>query len=159
MEFRRIAAGSAGGALATVAMSGWMLAGQVVTAHGEQPPKRLLRGFAHRAGMPTNRRGVVTVLATAVAHLGFGSGCGAVYGAVVSRSSAYRGVAFGLGVWAISYAGWIPALDLLPPPHKDRPGRAWTIFTAHVVYGGALGAVLAGYDKAQHPGSSDKTRA
>jgi len=158
MEFRRIAAGSAAGAVATVPMSGWMLAGQVVTAHGEQPPKRLVRGLAHNAGMPAKRRGVATALATAAAHLGFGAGCGAVYGTVISRSSVFRGVAFGLGVWTISYAGWIPALDLLPPPHRDRPGRAWTISTAHVVYGAALGAALAGYDKAQQAGSGDKTR-
>jgi len=52
-------------------------------------------------------------------------------------------VAFGLGVWAASYVGWIPALGLLPPPGKDNPRRAWTILTAHVVYGAILGATLA----------------
>jgi hypothetical protein len=104
-------------------MSGWMLVGQVVSRHGEQPPKRLVRGLTGRAGIPTKRRGVGTVAATGAAHLGFGLGGGALYGAIVHRSSVHRGVAFGIGVWAVSYAGWIPALRLMPPPHKDRRGR------------------------------------
>ena len=51
-------------------------------------------------------------------------------------------MAFGLGVWAVSYLGWIPALGLLPPPYRDNPRRAWTTLTAHLVYGAVLGAGL-----------------
>jgi hypothetical protein len=149
MEIKRVVAASAGGVLATVAMSGWMLAGQLVSRHGEQPPKRLVRGVAGRAGIPTKRRGPATVLVTGAAHLGFGAAAGALYGALVPRSSVPRGAAFGLAVWATSYAGWIPALGLLPPPHKDRPGRARTISSAHIVYGAALGALLDRYDRLQ----------
>jgi hypothetical protein len=147
MEIKRVAAGGVSGLLATVAMSAWMFAGQAVSHHGEQPPKRLVRGFAHRAGIPAKRHGPATVAVTGVAHLAFGATCGALYGAVVPRSTISRGVATGLGIWATSYAGWIPALGLLPPPQKDLPGRAWTILTAHVVYGAALAAALAGYDR------------
>jgi hypothetical protein len=153
VEIRRVAAGSACGVLATMVMSGWMLVGQVVSRHGEQPPKRLVCGLAGRAGIPTKRRGVGTVAATGAAHLGFGLGGGALYGAIVHRSSVHRGVAFGIGVWAVSYAGWIPALRLMPPPHKDRRGRAWTILSAHAVYGAVLGAALASYDGA-HSGAA-----
>jgi hypothetical protein len=50
------------------------------------------------------------------------------------------GIAFGLGVWATSYRGWIPALDMLPP--EQRRGRAGTavMIAAHTVYGATLGA-------------------
>lgn len=140
-------------------MSGWMLVGQLVSRHGEQPPKHLVRGLAGRAGMPTKRRGVGTVAATGVAHLGFGLGGGALYGAVVHRSSVPHGVAFGIGVWAVSYAGWIPALRLMPPPHKDLRGRAWTILSAHAVYGAVLGAALASYDGAHSDAAQDSPRA
>ena len=159
VEIKRVAAASACGVLATMVMSGWMLVGQVVSRHGEQPPKRLVRGLAGRAGLPTKRRGVGTVGATGAAHLGFGLGGGALYGAVVHRSSVPRGVAFGIGVWAVSYAGWIPALRLMPPPHKDLRGRAWTILSAHAVYGAVLGAALASYDGAPSDSSSDLPRA
>jgi hypothetical protein len=149
MQTKRIAAASGSGALATAVMSGWMLAGQLVSRHGEQPPKKVTRGLADRAGVPTKRRGPGTIIATGAAHMGFGFSAGTLYGALVQRSSVPRGVAFGLGVWAVSYAGWVPALRLMPPPNKDLPGRAWTILTAHAVYGAVLGAALARYDATQ----------
>jgi hypothetical protein len=142
VNIRRLAAGAASGLAATAVMSGWMAAGQLTGRHGEQPPKRLVRRLGRRLGVPTRRFGGGLWLASAAAHAGFGATCGAAYAAAVRRSSAGRGVAFGLGVWAASYAGWIPALDLLPPPHRDNPRRAWTVFTAHVVYGAVLGATL-----------------
>jgi hypothetical protein len=80
-----------------------------------------------------------------------------LYAAIVPRSTATRGVAFALGVWAASYAGWIPALGLLPPPGRDNPRRAWTTATAHVVYGAVLGAGLARWDRAAreaHPAAT-----
>jgi hypothetical protein len=155
VEIRRIMTGAASGVLATVGMSGWMLAGQLVSRHGEQPPKKLVRGAAGRAGVATERRGAGTVLATGAAHLGFGIGAGALYGVVIRSSSVPRGVAYGLGVWAVSYAGWIPALRLMPPPHKDLPGRAWTILSAHAVYGAILGAAVANYDKTRQDATPD----
>jgi hypothetical protein len=159
VEIKRVATGSACGVLATMVMSGWMFVGQLVSRHGEQPPKRLVRGLAGRAGIPTKRRGVGTVAVTGAAHLGFGLGGGAVYGAVVHRSSVPRGVAFGIGVWAVSYVGWIPALRLMPPPYKDLRGRAWTILSAHVVYGAVLGAALASYDGAHGDAAPDSSLA
>ncbi len=149
MNSRRIAAAGATGLAATAPMTGWMLTGQLVSRHGEQPPKRVVRTLGGRAGIPSRRRGLVTVLVTAAAHAGFGAACGALYGAVVSRSNPMRGAAFGIGIWATSYAGWIPAMDIMPPPRKDAAGRAWTILTAHVVYGSCLGAGLARYDQWQ----------
>jgi hypothetical protein len=155
MDVRRTALGGIGGgisgAIATAAMSGWMALGQLTGPYGEQPPKRLVRRLARRVGIPSRRGGPGTGLATAAAHLGFGMSCGALYGAVVPRSTAPRGVAFALAVWATSYAGWIPALGLLPPPDKDNPRRVWTTLTAHVVYGAVLGAALAKADRAVRP--------
>jgi hypothetical protein len=154
MDVRRMAAGGLGGAAATVVMTGWMAAGQWTGPHGEQPPKRLVRRLARRAGIPARQRGPGTWLASAAAHLGFGTSCGALYTTVARRSTALRGVAFALGVWAGSYAGWIPALGLLPPPQRDNPRRAWTILTAHVVYGAVLGTTLAKWDQAERQPTS-----
>jgi hypothetical protein len=148
MDAKRTAMGAVAGTAATLVMTGWMLAGQAVSHHGEQPPKRLVRGLGHRAGLRPRRLEPVTVLATGAAHLGFGAGCGALFAAITRRSSAPRGIVFALLVWATSYAGWIPALGLMPPPHRDRPGRAWTLMSAHVVYGATLAAVLDRYDRA-----------
>jgi hypothetical protein len=148
MDLRRVAVGGLGGAVATVVMTGWLVVGELTGPYGEQPPKRLVRRFARRAGIPARRSGRGTRLAAAAAHLGFGTSCGLLYGAAVPQSTAARGTVFALGIWAASYAGWIPALGLLPPPGKDNPRRAWTTLTAHLVYGAVLGATLARWDRA-----------
>jgi hypothetical protein len=96
----------------------------------------------------TTPHGPVTLLSTSIAHLGFGVSCGALYGATAPRSTVTRGIAYALGVWAASYAGWIPALGILPPPHRDRPARQVTVLSAHIVYGAVLGGIIAAYDRA-----------
>jgi hypothetical protein len=142
MSLPRSIVGAAAGAAAIFPMTAWMLIGQASTRHGEQPPKRILRKVAHRAQIPASRFGPTTLLATAAAHVGVGAGCGALYAAAVRRSTPLRGMMFGTAVWAVSYAGFLPALKLMPPPHRDKPGRVATILTAHLVYGAALHAAL-----------------
>jgi hypothetical protein len=51
-------------------------------------------------------------------------------------------VAFALAVWAVSYSGWIPALDIMRPPGKDRPGRPTAMIVSHLVFGVVLGLTL-----------------
>jgi hypothetical protein len=143
MQANRLVAGGLSGALATAAMTGWMAAGRLLGPHGEPPPKRLVRRAARRIGLPARHTSPLTWIATGAAHLGFGAGSGALYAVAVRRSTTTRGMAFGLAVYAVSYAGWIPALDFLPPPHRDRPWRQWTTLTAHLVYGAVLGRTLA----------------
>jgi hypothetical protein len=142
MDVKRAAAGGLAGTAATVAMSAWQAAGQLTGPYGEQPPKRLVRATARKLGLPARRHGPVTWPATVVAHLGFGAACGALYAVVLPRSTVARGTAFGLAVWAASYAGWIPAVGMLPPPHRDNPRRVWTMLTGHVIYGAVLGAFI-----------------
>jgi uncharacterized membrane protein YagU involved in acid resistance len=142
MTARRPVVGAVAGVVATGAMSAWQAAGQLSGPYGEQPPKRLVRTAARRLGLPARRHGPVTWPVTAAAHLGFGAACGAVYATVVSRSTVGYGSAFGLAVWAVSYPGWIPAVGVLPPPHRDNPRRAWTMLIGHVVYGAVLGALV-----------------
>jgi hypothetical protein len=88
-------------------------------------------------------RGPVRVSAL-LAHLGFGAAAGAVFGAVAGRRADHlaSGAAFGTTVWIVSYCGWIPALDLMPRPTRDEPGRAATMIAAHLVYGTTLAALL-----------------
>jgi hypothetical protein len=138
-------AGAAEGTAATLVMSGVMLAARRAGRMGELPPRRitavaLRRG---RAGRRARRR--TDALAT-VAHLGFGAAAGAAFEGGWSLAgrrgpAPLWGAAFGAAVWLVSYAGWIPALRILPPPHRDRPGRPLWMFVAHLVYGAALGAL------------------
>lgn len=134
--------GAGAGAVATVAMSALMLGAQKAGLMGRQPPERITQ--AATRGAVSGRK--LDTLAAA-GHLGFGAGAGAAFGLIthaVPRPGARitTGVGFGLGVWALSYAGWVPALRILPPPSHDHPGRPAAMVAAHVLYGAVLGGVL-----------------
>jgi hypothetical protein len=156
MDLRRPVVGGAAGIVATVAMSAWQAAGQLTGPYGEQPPKRLVRAASRALGRPARRHGPVVWPATVAAHLGFGAGCGALYAAVLPRSTAVRGAAFGLVVWVASYAGWIPAVGVLPPPHRDNARRVWTMLTGHVIYGAVLGAIVGRFGPRPSPEADDR---
>ncbi len=137
--------GAGAGLVATVVMSAVMLAADKSGATPQPPPQRITDHLLHRAGSRPSR-GLRRALGTA-AHVGFGAGAGAAYAAVQGKARllgppAASGVGYGLGVWASSYAGWIPALGALPPPDEDRPGRVRTMVIAHIVYGAVLGALV-----------------
>jgi uncharacterized protein DUF6789 len=137
-------ADSASGALATAAMSAVMIAGDRVGLLGEPPPTTVTRAVLGEAGVerPSDAAGMVAPLA----HLWFGAQGGMTFG-VIRRflpgvPGGILGVLFGIGVYAVSYKGWIPALGILPPPEDDRPGRPAVMIAAHVVYGLALGWLI-----------------
>ena len=139
-----IVKGTAAGTVATVAMSALMVAGDRAGLMGEQPPTAITRSALAGAGIQRPSASA-SVLAPA-AHLGFGAGAGAIFSLLrrlLPRLPGWLvGVAYGLGVWAVSYKGWIPALGILPPPERDRPGRPAVMVAAHVVYGLVLGSLV-----------------
>ncbi len=134
--------GFAAGALATVGMSGLMFAGRRLGVLGRMPPERITSRFLDAFGIRRSRR--QQDVAAAALHVGFGGAAGSLfdllYDALDLRvSPLLQGAVFGAGVWAVSYAGWVPAFEILPPPSRDRPGRPQVMLTAHVVYGALLG--------------------
>lgn len=138
--------GVLGGAVGTAAFTGLMLGAKRVGLLGELPPREITRRALEQAtGEPQPRR--LVNVATAISHLAFGVAAGALF-AVGARRLQTRvpntvlGTAFGALVWAASYAGWAPALDLMPKPTEDRPDRPLISFLGHVVFGGVLGALV-----------------
>ena len=127
--------GALAGGVATVAMSGVMLAGGRLV--GRQPPEAIVdAAVARTTGSPPPRD--VTKLLAAAAHLGFGAALGAVYALLPRR---VPGPAVALAVWALSYEGWVPALGALPPASQDRAGRPAVMIAAHVVQGTVMQAL------------------
>jgi len=140
-----IARGAAGGLAASVVMSGFMRAAQAAGWLDRLPPRIIVDEGLDRAGAEETPKPARSVVAT-LAHLGFGIGCGALYALARSTVGArghsrLQGTAFGTLVWLSSYAGWIPALDILPPPTEDRPRRQLAMVAAHWVYGAVLGSI------------------
>jgi hypothetical protein len=128
------------GAIASMAMSGSMRLAQLLGAIGRPPPgiitERVL-GTRSRSGTARN-----TVQNTA-AHLGFGAAMGFVFERArkhlpLPLPSPLNGTLFGLLVWATNYEAALPMLQLLPPAHRDQPGRPATMIVAHLIYGSVL---------------------
>jgi len=141
----RAAAGAAAGFAATGPMTLVMAGAREALPEDEQhslPPRIVTEraaqqaGVAHKMGEPEKKA------ATTAAHFGFGAAAGAVYGVVAPGlpfDPVANGVAFGLGVWASSYVGWLPAAGLHPPDHRESDGRNAMNVAAHVVWGAVLG--------------------
>jgi hypothetical protein len=84
---------------------------------------------------------------TLAAHFGYGAATGAVLGLIAPRNTGAAvavGMAFGLGVWASSYLGWLPAMGVRQSALEDPPERSGLMIAAHLVWGAAAGALIGG---------------
>lgn len=135
--------GALAGAGATVVMTIVMVVSERIGLMDRHPPEHIVERGMTMAGEPPSRQAVD--VAAGAAHFAFGTACGAAFGLLVSpRASGtvqLLAMPWAIAIWLVSYFGWIPALRILPPPSEDRPGRAWTMLAAHVVYGATLGAL------------------
>lgn len=137
--------GALGGAVGTAAFTGWLFGAQQAGLVGELPPRTITRTALERGAGEPLPEGAIDVAAS-FAHLAFGVGVGAMFGVVAHGLRArvpntMLGAGFGVLVWAASYAGWAPALDLMPRPDRDRRDRQWVNFVGHLLFGGILGAM------------------
>jgi len=143
--FRRAITGAVAGAAGTATMSAVFLVGDRATAANTKPPRLLVDRFAPNLPEETADRVAVG------AHFLYGIAAGKLYTLAVPprRLGVLTGIAYGLVVWVLGYEGWMCALAVVPPAHRDRRGRALTILAAHIVYGATLG----GLAKATRAGS------
>lgn len=138
--------GAIGGAAATVAMSAVMVAAEKRGWLGEQPPTLIAGAALDAVGLRARDERARDLLAVAT-HFGFGTATGALFGVLHRRlrppiGPALHGAVYASLVWGLSYKGWIPALGIMPPPERDRPGRPAAMLLAHGVFGSVLGVVL-----------------
>jgi hypothetical protein len=146
LRARRAIRGAVDGFVATLPLTAVMFGAQRLGLLGRLPPSKITRHFLHRLGARPDSE-FASVL-TALNHLAFGAGAGALYGAVAPRTSvpvgAVPGIGYGLGVWLASYQGWVPMAGIMPPASRDhRLGRPSTMAIAHVVFGAVLGMLTA----------------
>lgn len=75
-------------------------------------------------------------------HWAYGTGWGAAFGLVAGSARAThalrRGLTFGAGVWAASYAQLVP-MGLYEPPWKYPPRELALDLSYHLVYGAGVG--------------------
>jgi len=144
---RAVGRGAVAGTVATLAMSVPMLAASRLGLIHRQAPEQMTDRVLQRIGLADDvDSGVARDALAAGNHVAFGA-VGGVGFALLARRLPPRvppvaaGVAYGLLVWTVSYAGWAPALRLMPPPAEDEPARPALMVAAHVIYGAVLGAL------------------
>ena len=74
---------------------------------------------------------------TATLHFAYGALAGGIAAAALPRMTATTGAAVGVGVWAASYLGWIPAVRLLEPATRHPARRNALMIATHLVWGAA----------------------
>ena len=146
-SLRAAGRGAVAGVVATLAMSVPMLAATQLGLVRHQAPRQITDRLLQHTGLAGQVRDEDSRDALATAnHLGFGAAGGVIFGLLsrylppsVPRVAA--GMTYGAMIWTVSYAGWAPALRLMPAPDDDEPARPALMLGAHLVYGAVLGAL------------------
>jgi uncharacterized membrane protein YagU involved in acid resistance len=155
----RMLTGAAAGTLATIPMSAVMLAWHrrlPRTKRDPVPPAQIVNELAKSLGIHHQTTHDQRLRAAVVAHFGYGSAMGALYGLTADPKSASTalptGIAFGLGVWAGSYLGLLPAAGLYRSATEEPAERNQMMIAAHIAWGASLGLLVHGLRKAATSG-------
>lgn len=138
------ARGAIAGAVATLPMTIVMVLLHrrlTQTKHLPEPPIEITAELARRARVRDILSGKKLLIASLAAHFAFGAATGAAYAPLAKRKSAgsnVGGIMYGLGIWTISYLGWVPRWRIMPPATRQPPQRNALMLLAHVAWGATL---------------------
>lgn len=145
----RLLAGAIAGVVATVPMTALMVYMHRRIPPGERrmlPPKQVAGKVASDAGAEELVDREHELLATTgVTHFGYGATMGGAYAIAspyIDLPAELKGTAFGLGVWAGSYLGWLPAAGIRPPATQRPASENAMMVASHIVYGIVLGRLV-----------------
>lgn len=141
--FPRIMRGACSGMAATVPMTAAMLLIQrflPTRSQERMEPRQIIDVLANQTSFGSRAGECDRGAAALVAHFGYGAAVGAFYPFVdrVCRGVPARGPAYGIALFALSYCGWLPALNILPPPTRRPRGRNLLLIASHLVWGATL---------------------
>lgn len=149
----RGAAGAAAGLAGTLGLLALQTASErwlpeTMPSYAEDPGEFMVRKAEARLPRRTRKRipaPIHTAAAQALAA-GYGIAAGAVFAAVRGTpAGVFRdGVVLGLATWVAGYAGWLPALGLLPPLRDQPRGEVVGPAGRHVLFGILTVAVYRG---------------
>ncbi|MCU0878927.1 MAG: DUF1440 domain-containing protein [Pirellulaceae bacterium] len=139
--------GALAGLAATVPMTLVMFAGQRMIPwwrRSELPPRKITEEAIGQTGLSAPPEPLRTTI-VAGNHFGYGALMGALYRTVTNSRTDLRvteGIACGLGIWTVSYLGWLPAAGLYPSATRELPERNALMITAHIVWGASFSLAL-----------------
>jgi uncharacterized membrane protein YagU involved in acid resistance len=109
------------------------------------PPREITEKLIADAGLREQLDEAEHVGLSLLSHFSYGAAAGAVYATLAQKytlSPLSGGITFGLGLWIVSYLGWVPAAGILRPAIKHPPRRNALMLTAHVIWGSVLGLLV-----------------
>jgi uncharacterized membrane protein YagU involved in acid resistance len=148
--------GAIGGTVATIFHSVVMLALHPGERRRSLPPVQITAETAERLGTHPDTNELLR--AATAAHFGFGAVTGSLFIPLLGRALAAHplaGIGYGVGVWALSYYGWVPALRLMPPASRHSAQRNLAMILAHVAWGAALSLITRTLEKRRMPVKAD----
>lgn len=109
------------------------------------PPRLLMENLTARVTRDKAVDEAKLTHVTVGTHFGYGAITGAFYPYLErdARPNVLTGMTFGVGIWAASYLGWIPAAGLLAPATRHPASRNALMLAAHLVWGAALARISA----------------
>ncbi|MCA1408424.1 hypothetical protein I6F26_30845 [Ensifer sp. IC3342] len=134
---QRIVSGALAGLAATMAMTIAMTRLHALLDSRERyplPPREIIEQTGLADGEENARA------ATLAAHFGFGAVVGAIFALMPSWKGG--GMLYGIGVWTLSYLGWIPAAQILAPASRHPIRRNLLMIAVHLVWGATLARAL-----------------
>lgn len=148
MIISKIVKGAEAGLVATVPMTGFMLAMHQLLPRWQKyalPPEQITAKVAKRTGLKKNLGKQERLGITLGTHFLYGASAGAAYGITFSwlpLPALLKGPLYGLILWAAGYLGWVPAMDLLLSAAKQPTQRTGLMIVAHLVYGSVVGLLV-----------------
>jgi hypothetical protein len=138
---QKLLQGVAAGTIATVLMTALLVAAPAFL--GERLPEVAARVMAALKARP------LLVMAALLVHFAYGALAGALFAAGARRINLASGLFFGLALWGVAVAIYAPLIGLgFLTAHA--PALSAVVLPAHLLYGGALGA-LAPRGEIVHP--------
>ncbi|MDI1480281.1 hypothetical protein [Polyangium sp. y55x31] len=158
-----VTAGVVGGAVGTALMQRGMKASQRLPERLRPPAVRkdpgefMVSKLEELRGRPLPRA-LRDVVAQGL-HWGYGVTGGVVLGLATSRrhiptlpSALLAGATMGTAIWAVGYAGWLPATKLTPPLGRQGARHVAVSVLGHVVFGIVAAAPIFLLDRKAEPG-------
>lgn len=137
MSGDRMILGALAGFSATLPMT-WVMR----HLHRRLPPSERYPLPPRELGETLPALGLRPSTATLLYHFLYGALAGSGLAALTARRDLGTGALFGVGVWAGSYLGWIPAAGLLRSAAGHPPRRNGLMLVAHLAWGACLAAGL-----------------
>lgn len=106
------------------------------------PPATLTHQLTRPIGLSQNLSSSRRADLAMISHFGFGLASGVLYALTEGKLKAppiLKGSLFGLSVWAVSYAGWIPAIGFRASAFRMPARRNALMIFAHLIWGASLG--------------------